>query len=125
MPVQIRRADLYNYVIGALERDIAAFRQALADHAKTEDVPAPLAVHSLVDALARSPDGAFVVAEDVVEAKRALEPPVTANDLNLLTSRISALEQRRPLPGEYDVLLQRVRQAEDRIDALDALQGKA
>jgi len=103
---------LYHYVVNALERDIGNFKQALEDHAKTEGVPAPIAIHPLVDAIARSEDGAFIVAEDVAEAQKAQEPVVTADDLQMLTARVAALELRAPAEGQHNALTERVVQLE-------------
>lgn len=129
MPVQIRRADLYSYVINALERDIGEFKQAIADHAKSEGVPAPIAIHSLVDAIARSPDGAFIVAEDVAEAARDQTPYVTVDQHNQLMARVSDTELRAPIHGAHEELVQRVRELEAEVhtirDQVKTLMGAA
>jgi hypothetical protein len=121
MPVQIRRADLYHYVINALERDIGGFKQALEDHAKTEGEPAPIAIHPLVDAIARSPDGAFIVAEDVAEAERDKIPMATLDDVNKLMGRLTDLEERAPPKGDYANMNERVRQLDAKLTSVGNL----
>ena len=118
MPVQIRRADLYAYVINALERDIGQFKKAMEDHAKTVDVPAPIAVHTLVEAIAKSPDGAFIVAEDVAEAEKNQTPMATLNDHNTALARITDLETRAPIKGAHDQLMSRIVELEGQMMAL-------
>lgn len=108
MPVQVRRADLYAYVIDSLERDVRSFKKALDDHAKSKGKPAPVAVHSLVEAIAASPDGAFIVDETAAEQARDKTLMITEDQFNQLVGRVSALEERAPPKGQHQEFMDRV-----------------
>jgi hypothetical protein len=120
MTVTVQRADLYAYAVQKLTADVAAFRQALADHATTVDVPAPTA-HPLVEALARD-DGTFVVPED--NPPETNVPAIPTEIINGILGRISALEAVTPPAGEFEALRTRVVPLETRVGAAEQTIGQ-
>ena len=104
MTVSVPRADLYAYAVRKLTEEVGAFRQALADHATTEDVPAPTA-DPLVEALARD-DGTFVVPED--QKPETNVPALPTEIIDGILGRLAALEGTVPKLSDFEDLRGRV-----------------
>jgi hypothetical protein len=115
MTIAVPRADLYAYAVRKLTEEVAAFREALADHATTLDEPAPVA-DPLVEALARD-DGTFTVPEDQKPPTNA--PAMDLEIINGILGRIAALEVVVPPAGEFEALRNRVVPLETRVGSAE------
>jgi len=77
MPTKILSKSAPELLASVLDHYVAVFHRALADHAHTIDVPAPIA-HPLVDQIVRS-DGLF----EIVQSDEELTNQLDARFLNI------------------------------------------